>query len=119
MKKIVLATIAACLAAVLLQAAELPKLYFNPPPRITELSKETTTLIADGKSDLEIVAPAEAGEVAKFAGEELQTFLQQATGAKIPLVDKRSGAKYAIILGDNALACRDRLFAIWLRRLAK
>ena len=83
--------------------AKMPELYFNPPPRELKLSKSMTTLIANGKCDLEIVAPEEAGETALYAGEELQKYLQQATKTKIPLLRKRSNAKYAIILGDNAM----------------
>ena len=55
-------TMLAASATLLSIAANLPELYFNPPPRIMELSQDTTMLIANGKSDLEIVAPAEAGE---------------------------------------------------------
>ena len=83
--------------------AKLPELYFNPPPRELKLSKEMTTLIQNGKSDLEIVAPQEAGDTALFAGEEIQKYLQQGTKAKIPLLRQRGSAKYAIILGDNAM----------------
>ena len=75
----------------------------NPPPREIEIGKEMSTLISSRSGDLEIVVPTEAGETAKYAGEELQHFLQKGCGAEIPLRETRSNAKYAIILGDNAL----------------
>lgn len=81
----------------------IPELHFNPPPRELKLSKTMIDLIANGKSNMEIVAPADAGETALYAGEELQKYLQQATKVKIPLLRKRGNAKYAIILGDNAI----------------
>ena len=82
---------------------KMPELYFNPPPREIRLSRETTALIANGKCDLEIVVPQEAGGTAKYAGEELRDFLQKSCGVKIPLLNRRASAKYAVILGDNEL----------------
>ena len=102
MKKMII--LGAVLASIHLSAAETPPaLHFNPPPREIKTGKEMTTLVSNGKCDLEIVVPEEAGETAKYAGEELRKFLQQGCGVKIPLKRTRSGAKYAIILGDNAL----------------
>ena len=102
MKKMII--LGAVLASIHLSAAETPPaLHFNPPPREIKTGKEMTTLVSNGKCDLEIVVPEEAGETAKYAGEELRKFLQQGCGVKIPLKSTRSGAKYAIILGDNAL----------------
>ena len=92
------------LLAVLLTAsgAELES-ELNPPPREIRTGREVSTLVSGGQSDLEIVVPPEAGETAKYAGEELQHFLQKGCGAAIPLREVRSTAKDAIILGDNAL----------------
>lgn len=102
MKKMII--LGAVLASIHLSAAETPPaLHFNPPPREIKTGKEMTTLVSNGKCDLEIVVPEEAGETAKYAGEELRRFLQLGCGVKIPLKSTRSGAKYAIILGDNAL----------------
>lgn len=82
---------------------KMPVLHFNPPPREIVMSKNVVSLIANGKCNVEIVSPVEAGEVAKYAGEEIQKFVQQATGVKIPLVTARGKAEYAVILGNNAL----------------
>ena len=38
--------------------------------------------------------------VVKFAAKELQTYLKQATGQNIPIVQKASGSKTALVLGD-------------------
>ena len=87
----------------LLAENKMPKLYFDPPPREIVMSKKMVSLIDNGKCKVEIVTPVEAGEVAKYAGEEIQKFVQQATGVKIPLVTERGKGEYAIILGNNAL----------------
>ena len=83
--------------------AKMPELYFNPPPRELKLSKNMDVLISNGQSKLEIVVPEEAGQIPRYAGEEIQKFLQQGTKSKIPLLTKRGTAEYAIILGNNAM----------------
>ena len=100
--KIIATAFAVCAVLPALQSANLPELYFNPPPREIRIGKEMTDVVKNGKSELEIVAPKSAGGVVKYSAEELQKFLQQSTGAKIPVVEQRSGAKYAIILGDSS-----------------
>ena len=102
-KRKIILTVATVAAVSCSAAAELPELYFDPPARIIEVSKETTTLIANRNSDLEIVVPSGSGDILPYAGSELQKFIEKATGAKVPLTDKRSSAKYAVILGDNPL----------------
>jgi hypothetical protein len=103
MKKILSFFLAVFAGMSLVHAAKLPELYFNPPPREIRIGKTVSEVIAKGKCDLEIVAAEASGGTVKYAAEELQKFLQQSTGVKIPIVEKRSGAKYAIILGDNPL----------------
>jgi len=61
------------------------------------------TLVERGKANVEIVAPSQSS-VVKFAAEELQKFLQQATGAKIEIVRARTGTIPVIVVGDNAWA---------------
>ncbi|MBQ6471640.1 MAG: hypothetical protein IJJ33_06630 [Victivallales bacterium] len=62
-------TIIAIVAATFFSAASnLPELYFEPPARIAELGQETVTLIANGKSNLEIVIPNDSGDVLQYAG---------------------------------------------------
>ena len=92
------------LAAVMLAAGATDlESELNPPPREIKIGKEMSTLISSGNGDLEIVVPPEAGDTARYAGEELQHFLQKGCGVEIPLRETRSNAKYAIILGDNTL----------------
>ena len=99
--KMITGAFAACFILPALQSANLPELYFNPPPREIRIGKEMSDVVKNGRSELEIVAPKAAGGVVKYSAEELQKFLQQSTGAKIPVVEKRSGAKYAVNLGDT------------------
>ena len=99
--KMITGAFAACFILPALQSANLPELYFNPPPREIRIGHEMSDVVKNGRSELEIVAPKAAGGVVKYSAEELQKFLQQSTGAEIPVVEKRSGAKYAVILGDT------------------
>jgi hypothetical protein len=61
-------------------------------------------VLADGgKSDYQIVLADNASPSTRHGGEELQTFLQQITGVKLPIVSDRAPAgPHEIILGDNA-----------------
>ena len=54
---------------------------------------------------LEIVLPAET-PLLKFAAAELQTFLEQATGRKPPVVKEPHADSVSLILGDNVYAVK-------------
>ena len=86
-----------------LAASQMPELNFEPPPRVIKMDQKNGITLT-GKN-FEIVVPADAGLPAKFAGKELQTFLNKVLSAQIPLHNTRSkNVEYAIILGDNALS---------------
>jgi len=61
-------------------------------------------VLADGgKSDFQIVLADNASPSTRHGAEELQTFLGQMTGAKLPIVsDQKPMGPHEIILGDNA-----------------
>ena len=61
-------------------------------------------LITGNRPQAEIVVPPDAGSVAAFAAEEIQTLLQACTGAKLPIVPEPDGGKPAIHLGATTLA---------------
>jgi hypothetical protein len=59
-------------------------------------------VIADGgASRYEIVCDKAAGKVARLAAKELQSFLQQATGACLPIVAEPSPDRGRLFVGDN------------------
>ncbi|MFA7232145.1 MAG: DUF4838 domain-containing protein, partial [Victivallaceae bacterium] len=62
------------------------------------------TLTANGQAQCEIIVPDDACAVARFAAKELQSFLEQSSGTKIPLVSKAAENKTEIIIGDNSLS---------------
>lgn len=60
------------------------------------------TLAQDGRSDFSLVIPANASATEEFSAQELQRYIRQATGAKLPVVrssSRISGA--AIYVGTN------------------
>ena len=60
-------------------------------------------LAENGKSDYRIVLADDASPSTKHGAEELQSFLEQMTGAKLPIVsDQQPLGEREIILGDNA-----------------
>ena len=60
-------------------------------------------LAENGQSAYQIVVADDASPSLKHGAEELQTFLQQMTGVKLPIVsDKQPQGPKEIILGDNA-----------------
>ncbi|MFA7230371.1 MAG: DUF4838 domain-containing protein [Victivallaceae bacterium] len=61
-------------------------------------------LAAGGQAQCEIVVPNDSCPTARFAADELQNFLQQSSGVKIPLKSKPTGNEIAIIVGDNSLS---------------
>jgi len=61
------------------------------------------TLAAKGKSAYRIVVPANAIPSERYAAEELQRYLEQITGARLPIVtDAEKAESKEILLGDNA-----------------
>lgn len=63
-----------------------------------------TALIVDGKPRAEIVVAVDAGSVAAFAAEEMQSLLERCTGARLPIVSEATGDKIAIRLGATSVA---------------
>jgi hypothetical protein len=61
-------------------------------------------VLADrGRSDYQIVLADDASPSTRYGAEELQAFLQQISGAKLPIVSDRTPlGPHEIILGDNA-----------------
>ena len=66
----------------------------GPKPRIVEISGTPEKVV-----DLEIVVEQPL-PVVTFAARELQDFLQKGTGKKFPVVNKVSGSRTALVLGD-------------------
>lgn len=71
---------------------------------LSSVSRAADLVLAEGgKSDYRIVLADKASPSTKHAAEELQAFLAQMTGAKLPIVsDQQPLAAHEIILGDNA-----------------
>jgi hypothetical protein len=70
----------------------------------TTLSASELVLAEGGKSDYRIVVADGASPSTRHGAEELQAFLEQMTGAKLPIVcdnDKLPISPHEIILGDN------------------
>lgn len=98
-----LALAVCCLLPAYLAAAQMPALDFDPPPRVIKMDHKNTITLTG--RNVEIVVPADAGKPAKWAGKELQSFLNQVLSAKIPVRTARSkNVPHAIILGDSALS---------------
>ena len=93
-------------SSLLVSAAKMPELHFNPPPRKIKIETKNKQIFAEnGKIYFGIVVPDDAGGPAKLAAEELATFLGKSLNAKIPVASKRDPKwKHAIILGDSALS---------------
>ena len=62
------------------------------------------TLVVNGEPQAKIVVAPDAGLVAAFAAKEMQSFLLECTGAKLPIVSKAEGTGAAIHLGATATA---------------
>ncbi|MBN2580379.1 MAG: DUF4838 domain-containing protein [Pirellulales bacterium] len=64
---------------------------------------EKLLLAENGRTEYRIVVPENASPSIRYAAEELQTFLSQMTGAKLPIVsDREPPVEQEILLGDNA-----------------
>ncbi len=69
----------------------------------SDLLAENLILAENGQSPYRIVVPSAPSPSTKYAAEELQSFLEQMTGAKLPIVDENSPmTDKEIILGENA-----------------
>jgi hypothetical protein len=70
-------------------------------------ASESYAVVADhGRTEYEIILGASASEVEKFASEELQKYLDQITGATLP-VSKTRGKGNAILIGKELASSRD------------
>ncbi len=74
-------------------------------------------LASGGRSDYAIVVPANASPSQQRAAQELQRFLQEITGAQLPVVDDEAssleGVRKAIALGDNRLLQQSGIEVDW------
>lgn len=71
------------------------------------LNNEQKLLLArNGESQTVIVIPDDASGVVRFAGQELQKFMQQAFNAPVKIVSLPDKQKTSIILGDNSYSRR-------------
>lgn len=59
---------------------------------------EEHTLFADGASEYQIVVPREASDSERWAAQELQHWLEELSGAELPIVDAAQSGK-AIVIG--------------------
>ena len=59
-------------------------------------------LASNGKPAAEIVLPANADVVLKFAAQELQFWIQRISGAQLPLVNVESSGKKQIVLDPSS-----------------
>jgi hypothetical protein len=60
------------------------------------------TLVQDGASRYDIVVPEKATRPARFAAEELQRFIAQSTGAKLPIVALAEAGHGHLFVGPSA-----------------
>jgi len=80
-----------------------------------QFSLAQVTLINKGQSFYRIVVPAAAIPAERYAAEELQHYLEQIGGVKVPIVsDTEPATQYEILLGENshAAACKLALPAL-------
>ena len=71
--------------------------------RIVSLNAEQKILLTqNSKSRTVIVVPEKSCKVVRFAGKELQKFMQQALNDSVPIVSVPDKDKTSIILGDNS-----------------
>jgi len=84
-----------------------------------DIGKKTLTLAHNGKSEFRVVVPENAPELMEYAAKELQTFLHEISGARLPIVsDAKPVGKHEILLGDNAHLAK---VGVWIdfRKLGK
>lgn len=79
-------------------------------------NKQKLPLTLEEKSQTVIVIPEKSCNVVRFAGKELQKFLQQSFGDKIPIVSSPDDQKTSIILGDNDFSRKEKIDSAKLPR---
>ena len=74
---------------------------FTTPLKSTAAADNNLTLADQGRSDYSIVLPEKPTPVEKTAASELQTYLEKATGAKLPIVSEKqaAGEKKTFLIG--------------------
>ena len=60
-------------------------------------SRQPTTLVSEGRSNYTILIASDSSPPQRYAAEELQTFLAQISGVKLPVSDQPTGGP--MILG--------------------
>ncbi len=98
--KHVLRLTALLFAAPIFLAAQLQ----SSPRKISIGTEPEIPLIRNGIPCLEIVVSEQASSVTGFAAKELQDILSASFGRKIAVVNRPSGKKTSIVLGDNAFS---------------
>lgn len=65
--------------------------------------KRMLALVKNGEAQFEIVAPDSSNCVAKYAAQELRTYLEKTIGAKISITNFPASGKTVLLIGDNEL----------------
>ncbi len=104
MKKIILLSLV--FLGFALSAAAIPDYEVRPPRRLKVGSKTVLNITAE---NAQIVIAPKAPSTVRFAAQELQYFLSERFGKKIPVVNTLSPGKSAIILGDNEWSRKAKL----------
>ena len=99
MKKFVFLSLA--FLGIALSAAAIPDHEVRPPRRLNVGSKALLTLTAE---NAQIVIAPQSPSTVRFAAQELQYFLSELFGKKIPVVNTVSPGKVSIVLGDNEMS---------------
>ena len=73
---------------------------------ITLDESKMLTLAENGAAQFEIVVPGDSTNVAKYAAQELQTFLEKTIGGEIAIKSSPTPGKTALLVGDNEQARR-------------
>jgi hypothetical protein len=93
------AMLLACVAACVITAG-----YAGETKRSVKLDKtQMLTLAENGSAQFEIVVPDNSSNVARYAAEELKTFLEKTTSGKISITATLTPGKTALLIGDNEL----------------
>jgi hypothetical protein len=87
-----------CLAACMLTG------YAGETKRSVKLDEtRMLTLAENGNAQFEIVVPDKSNNVAKYAADELKTFLEKTIGGKIAVTSSPTPGKIALLVGDSEL----------------
>ena len=66
-------------------------------------SRQPTTLVSEGRSDYTILIASDSSSPQRYAAEELQTFLAQISGVKLPVSDQPTGGPMILVGPSDAL----------------